>query len=197
MDFNQSQSRVELLRMVCLQGLNTVLGDQSQPIKRSQVGQLLNTLDAILEQLKVQIFAYPRFQSVGVERMSEIVQQERAQLMMSLLAITPADNHHTQLVEEVLRAQVQEVELWVLLFGAQIDEDETKLISSSHSLQDILRPRLKQANKLHVQYEEERAEVQKGDSGELLFLKAQRVNAHQDESMTLALINRNLSQLAA
>lgn len=118
MDFNQSQSRVELLRMVCLQGLNTVLGDQSQPIKRSQVGQLLNTLDAILEQLKVQIFAYPRFQSVGVERMSEIVQQERAQLMMSLLAITPADNHHTQLVEEVLRAQVQEVELWVLLFGA-------------------------------------------------------------------------------
>lgn len=186
-----------MMRLVCLQGLNTILGDQDRSSKRAGIGSLINSLESVRDQLRIEMMAYPRFQNLTEQRQSELVQQERLELMMSLLTITPADNSNTQLVGEVLQAQIQEVELWMLLFGAWIDEDETKLISSSHELQEILQPKLEQASKLHAQYEGERTEAQKRDDGNLLFLKAQRVHAHQDESMTLALINRNLSQLAA
>lgn len=192
-----SQPRILMMRVVCLQGLNTILGDQDRPSKRAGIGSLINSLESVRDQLSIEMMAYPRFQNLTEQRQSELVQQERPQLMMSLLTITPADNGNTQLVGEVLRAQVQEVELWMLLFGAWIDEDETELVRSSHELQEIIRPKLQQASKLHVQYEAERTEAQKRDDGNLLFLKAQRVNAHQDESMTLALINRNLLQLVA
>jgi hypothetical protein len=190
-----SQPRILMMRLVCLQGLNTILGDQGKSTKRVRIGSLIHSLESVKDQLRIEMMVYPRFQNLTEQRKVELIEQERPELMMSLFTITPADNSATQVVGQVLQAQIDEIEVWQLVFRAWIDEEKTHLVTSIHALKEILCPKLEQASKLHVQYEQERTEAGQGDDGNLLFLKAQRVNAHQDESMTLALIDKNLSQL--
>lgn len=192
----QAESRVQIYRTLCLQGLNTIRGDQSTQMKRASIGSLLISIEALIKQLRSESLLFPRLKGMTEAKQEELLGQDISQRSFSLIMHPVSLDEGVREVVQNLESQIEELMLWEKLFGAWLDSDQEQLSEVVNKLTELILPKLQHSSEYHVKYEREKGQV--FDEGEMTLYdcKANTVDRYRNESMTLALINRNLSQLA-